>query len=115
MSSRRQTLNASDDTTLDANGQGRVELGPDTGPPYWNVTKYVVTTNRPGLAPVPQCSVYVDSEDSRGLQDTTYDGSKDASEADIDLQRGQHLIAVWTGGQAGDKATLSVTGWTESS
>ena len=109
--SRRQALNRSADTILGADGSGRVELGPDTGPPYWTVTKYLVKTDRPGQAPVPQCSVYLDSEDSEHEQDSTYDGSKDATEADIDLSRGQHLIAVWTGGQAGDTATLSVSGW----
>lgn len=113
--SRRQLLNRSVDTVLGADGSGRVELGPDSGPPYWTVTKVNVFTDRPGLAPVPQCSVYLDSEDASGLQDSTYDGSKDATEMDVDVQRGQHLIAVWTGGQAGDRATLSVTGWTGTS
>lgn len=108
---RRQTLNTSDTVTLGASGSGRLELGPDTGPPYWNVVKLVVKTSRPGQAPVPACSVYLDSEDDNGLQDATYDGSRDASDVDIDVQRGQHLIAVWTGGQAGDVATLSVSGW----
>ncbi|MFJ2952939.1 hypothetical protein ACIO8H_35805 [Streptomyces sp. NPDC087226] len=111
--SDRQALNTSRPTTLDANGNGRLELGPDKGPPYWNVTKLVVMTDRPGLAPVPQASVYLDTEDANGLIDSTYDGSKDSTDVDIDLQRGQHLIAVWSGGQAGDTATLSVTGWTE--
>ncbi len=110
--SDRQALNTSARVTLDASGDGRLELGPDQGPPYWNVTKLVVMTDRPGLAPVPQASVYLDAEDSNGLVDSTYDGSKDSTDVDIDLQRGQHLIAVWSGGQAGDTATLSVTGWT---
>lgn len=109
--SDRQPLNASARVTVGLDGSGRVELGPDSGPPYWNVTKIVVKTDRPGMAPVPQCSVYVDSEDDNGLQDSTYDGSKDSTDVDIDVQRGQHLIAVWTGAQAGDTATLSVSGW----
>lgn len=107
----RQPLNTSARTVLDASGNGRLELGPDAGPPYWNVTKLVVLTDRPGLSPVPQCSVYLDSEDANGLLDTTYDGSKDSTDLDIDVQRGQHVLAVWTGGQAGDTATLSLTGW----
>lgn len=113
MSDRRQALNTSARVTLGPDGSGRLELGPGSGPPYWNVTKMVVLTDRPGEAPVPQCSVYLDSEDANGLLDSTYDGSKDATEVDIDVQRGQHLIAVWTGGQAGDTATLSVSGWRE--
>jgi len=107
----RKGLNISERVTLDASGAGRLELGPDTGPPYWNVVKLVVKTTRPGQAPIPECTVYLDTEDDNGLQDLTYDGSRDASDVDIDVQRGQHLIAVWTGGQAGDVATLSVSGW----
>lgn len=110
----RQRLNTSQSVVLDASGNGRLELGPDSGPPYWTVTKLVVKTDRPGVAPVPSCSVYVDSEDDNGLQAATYDGSRDESAEDIDLQRGQHLIAVWAGGQAGDVATLSVSGWKDS-
>lgn len=109
--SGRQALNVSDDTTLNAAGAGRVELGPDRGAPYWNVTKMMVSTSRPGQAPIPRCVVYLDEESSRGKQGSTYDGSDDESDCDIDVARGQHLIAVWTGGQAGDTATLSLTGW----
>jgi hypothetical protein len=109
--SDRQALNTSARTTLDGTGSGRLELGPDSGPPYWNVTRLVVMTDRPGQAPVPQCSVFLDFEDANGLLDSTYDGSRDSTDVDVDLTRGQHLIAVWEGGQAGDVATLSVTGW----
>lgn len=115
MSPQRQALNTSARVVLGADGSGRVELGPAdrAGPAYWTVTRVVVGTDRPGLAPVPALSLYLDTEDPSGLQDSTYDGSKDASDVDIDLSRGQHLIAVWTGGQAGDTAHLSVTGWKE--
>lgn len=109
--SRRQTLNAAGSTVLDASGAGTVELGPDSGVPYWNVTKYIVGTSRPGVAPIPSCTVYLDEQSQRGKQGATYDGSRDESDCDIDMSRGQHLIAVWTGGQAGDEAHLSVTGW----
>lgn len=115
MTARRQQLNASARVVLDAGGGGRLELGPDTGPPYWSVKRLVVRTDRPGQAPVPSCTIYLDSEDDNGLQDVTYDGSRDASDVDIELTRGQHLIAVWAGGQAGDVGSLSVTGWKESS
>jgi len=111
MSGRRQPLNTSKTVKLDASGAGRLELGPDKGVPYWNVVKMLVRTSRPGKAPIPTCSVYLDSEDDNGLQGSTYDGSRDESDCDVDLVRGQHLIAVWSGGQLNDVATLSVTGW----
>ena len=109
----RQGLNTSAFVVLGASGSGRLELGPADRPgsPYWTVKRVVVGTNRPGLAPVPSMALYLDSEDESGLQDVTYDGSRDSSEVDIDMQRGQRLIAVWSGGQAGDRAFLSVTGW----
>jgi hypothetical protein len=107
----RTRLNTSASVTLDASGNGRLELGPDSGPPYWTVAKMLVGTSRPGQAPVPTCSVYLDTESENDLQGSTYDGSRDESAEDIPMQRGQHLIAVWTGGQAGDVATLSLTGW----
>jgi hypothetical protein len=110
---RRQMLNTGATVVLGVGGSGRLELGPADRPgsPYWNVTRVAVGTNRPGLAPVPSMSLYLDAEDETGLQDATYDGSRDGSDVDIDMQRGQRLIAVWTGGQAGDRAFLSVTGW----
>ncbi|MFF8495217.1 hypothetical protein ACF06O_30830 [Streptomyces albidoflavus] len=111
--SRRQQLQAAARTVLDADGNGRLELGPTTGPPYWTITRVVVATDRPGLAPVPSMALYLDAEDARGLLDVTYDGSRDASDVDLEMQRGQRLIGVWTGGQPGDTATLSVTGWQE--
>jgi hypothetical protein len=107
----RRMINQGNDTVLDAAGNGRVELGPDKGAPYWNVTKFMVNTNRPGQAPIPRCTVYLDEESTRGKQGSTYDGSNDESDCDLDVSRGQHLIAVWTGGQAGDIAELSISGW----
>lgn len=105
-----QQLNASARSVVGGDGRARVELGPDSGPPYWTVTKVVVGTSRPGKAPVPTLDLYLDTEDSNGWQDTTYDGSRDASDVDIDIQRGQHLIAIWSGGEPGDIVTLSVSG-----
>ena len=114
---RRRALNVARHTTLATVAgvvTGTVELGPDDGAPFWNVTKMMVFTSRPGVAPIPRCTVYLDEQSSRGRQGSTYDGSDDESDCDIDVSRGQHLVAVWTGGQVGDTATLSLTGWQES-
>jgi hypothetical protein len=115
--SGRQALNVAKSATL-ATVAGvvtaSVELGPDDGVPFWNVTKMMLRTSRPGAAPVPACTVYLNETSPRGDQGSTYDGSRDESDCDIDVRRGEHLIAVWTGGQVGDVATLSLTGWKES-
>jgi hypothetical protein len=117
MSPQRQALNVAKSVTLALAGgvvTGTLEIGPDDGAPFWNVTKMLVKTSRQGKAPIPSCTVYLDETTDRGSQGSTYDGSRDESDCDVDVRRGQHLIAVWIGGQAGDIATLSLTGWKES-
>lgn len=95
---------------LDGSGGGRIRLGPDYGPSPWHITQITVRTSSPGQGSIPQCTVYVDTEDANGLVDATYDGSQDSSVADITLSQGSHLIAVWEDGNPGDVATLSVLG-----
>lgn len=116
---RRQQLNTSVHGTASAAGTLTLRLGPSTGgrgPAYWNVTRLQVRNQsaaRRGRPPIPTCNVYLDSEDANGLVDGTYDGSFDFSECDLDLSRGQELIAVWSGEQSGDVLELAVTGWKE--
>lgn len=107
----RTTLNAGRQVVLDASGNGRLEIGPDQGPPYWLVNRVIVRTSRPGQAPVPAFDMYKDTEDEGGQEGTTYDGSRNESDVNIELTRGQHIVAVWTGGQAGDIARISVSGY----
>ncbi len=97
--------------TLDASGEGRVRLSPETGPPVWQVLRMAVQTDRRGQPPIPQCAIYLNEESPLYLQDGTYDGSFDFSDCDITVTKGDDLIAVWTGGQSGDEATFTVTGW----
>lgn len=112
----RVQLNKSARVTLSAAGAGTVTLGPSSskGPAGWNVTRFGVAnvnTARRGVPPIPTCSVYVDTESLDNLVDGTYDGSFDFADCDVDLQRGQNLLAVFAGGQAGDAMVLTVTAW----
>lgn len=109
MSDRNLTVSAS--AILDSAGAGQVTLGPDTaGGAVWNVDGVIVQTSRPGLAPIPRCQVFLDSTDPGGAQGLTYDGSFSQGRVSLTVTRGQHLIAVWTGGQAGDVASMTLTG-----
>jgi hypothetical protein len=96
--------------TLDSSGAGTATLGPDAGPANWQLDTVIVQTDRPGVAPVPRCQVYLDRADPSGAQGLTYDGSFSQGSATLTLARGQHLIAVWSGGQLGDQASITVTG-----
>ena len=95
---------------LDGTGGGRVSLGPDQGAPHWEVTSLVTQTDRPGQAPVPRVQLYLDTADPTNSLGLRYDGSYGQATGDQTLTRGQHIIAVWTGGQSGDVATLTLNG-----
>lgn len=110
MAGTPQPLVAGGAVILAAGGTGQVSIGPDQGPPNWHVTSIITQTNRPSQAPIPRVQLYLDSvapENSLGL---SYDGSFGQASGDQVLVRGQHIIAVWTGGQAGDRATITVNG-----
>lgn len=103
-------LNKGVTVQLDASGNGTVTLGPTVGPPLWQVTKVSVRTSRPGVPPIPQFQLYLNSQDPDGIQDSTYDGSFDDTDVNITVFKGGQLIGVWTGGKSGDVATMSLYG-----
>lgn len=103
-------LNKGTTVVLDATGAGTVALGPVHGPPKWHVTKVTVRTSRPGRPPIPTFDLYLGAQTTDGYQESTYDGSYDVSDVDMTVFKGQQIIGVWTGGQAGDVATMSLYG-----
>lgn len=108
-----QPLNVGTTVVLDASGNGRATLSPSFGPALWHVRSVAVRTSQPGAGSIPQCALYRATEDANGYIDTTYDGSADATDVAFDLAQGTEIIAVWTGGNPGDTATLSVYGTRE--
>lgn len=97
---------------LDAAGAGTGRLGPGAGrgPANWRVDGVVLQTDRPGQAPIPRAVVYLDQTSPAGVQGLSYDGSFAQGACDITMARGQELICEWTGGLAGDIASMTVTG-----
>ena|SRR5690242_3268328 len=110
MPERSVVLQLGRTVVLDADGAGEIRLGPTAGPPTWHITGVILQTSRPGEAPVPRCRVYQDTTDANGVQGLTYDGSFASGRCDVTLVRGQVLIARWTGGQAGDVASMTISG-----
>ena len=106
-------LNRSTDITLDGSGNGVARIGPSFGPPIWHVTNTQIRTSSPGQGDIPMCVLYRGTQDSQGYVDTTYDGSADSCDIPYDIVQGSQAIAVWTGGNPGDTATLTVIGTTE--
>lgn len=90
---------------------GTATIGPTSrGPGTWNVTGVLVSTTRPGVAPIPNIQIWLDQTNPNGIQGISYDGSFSQGTCDITMVRGQNLIATWTGGLAGDVASITVTG-----
>lgn len=105
-------LGAAAVVTLDAAGEGTATLGPSgvRGPANWQVTGVILKTSRPGEAPIPRAEVYLDRIAADARQGITYDGSFAPGRCDFTIARGQTVIAVWSGGQSGDEASITVTG-----
>lgn len=98
---------------LAAAATGTVTLGPGVngGPAYiWNVTGLVAQTSRPGLAPIPRFQVYKNQALAAYSLGLTYDGSFTSAGADEVIQRGESLVFVWSGGNPGDVATVTLSG-----
>lgn len=108
----RYRLSAGRVIDLDGSGNGTARLGPDAvrGPANWHVDGVILTTSRPGEAPIPRAEVYIDRVAPETRQGITYDGSFANGTADFTVARGQTIIVVWTGGQSGDTASVTVTG-----
>lgn len=108
-------LLAGGSVVLTGSGDGQVSLGPQNQPGTqpWIVNGLLVKTSRPGVAPIPACDVYLDIVDPSQLVAVMYDGSRNQggwTGEPLKLNQGQRLIAVWTGGQNGDVATMVLSG-----
>jgi hypothetical protein len=108
-----QPLRKSAQVSLDGFGNGTIRFGPTFGPAVWHVTNSQVKTSQPGRGDIPQCALYAVTQDDNGYIDTAYDGSADSCDIPYDLTLGDRAIAVWTGGNAGDTATLTLVGTME--
>ena len=107
-------LNAGKSVTLDATGAGTLTLGPQDqrGTQTWTIDGLLwsSTAARIGKTPIPRIQIYQDVVSPGNLQAQSYDGSFGSASGSLVLQQGSVLVAVWTGGQAGDVLSLTVTG-----
>lgn len=106
-------LNEGKDVVLSASGAGTVQLAPGSYE-RWHITRIGVFTNDAATATVvPRCDVYLTSVGSVNWVGGTLSGNLDASDEDLWLEKNQPIIAVFSGGNAGSTATLSVFGTRE--
>jgi hypothetical protein len=96
---------------LDASGNGAIILRPSNAHQRWLVKNTVVQTNAPATSTVvPTCYVYVGGPTTNNAVDSTYTGNQDASDSVYDVPFGSFLTVQWLGGNAGDRASVSISG-----
>jgi hypothetical protein len=103
-------LNTSGRVVLDGSGSGRVTLTPNVG------QRWTIRTASVRVAPsvnIPQCRLYIggDATDDAFI-DGTYTGNLNSTDslAAYPVSAGVKVIAVWSGGDPGAAATLSLWG-----
>lgn len=107
---RRVPLNVQTSVVLDGSGNGTAFLGPRIGQ-KWNVTNAAVLV--PNAVKVPQASWYAGGQPIPGnFVDGTFTGNLDATGriSNFSITSGNYVFAVWTGGDPGATATLSILG-----
>lgn len=100
-------LNVSGQVVLDMNGYGAIRIGPvGEG---WFITRVMVSaTSHVNEA---TCTSYQTNIGEYFQRDITYTGSTgDTSDTTYTLTDGDALWFVWTGGDAGATATVSISG-----
>ena len=101
--------------TLDSNGNGIANIGPVVSRQHWQlISASVKTTQTPGTVTNDAlCDLYVGSNVNQG---TFVSHSITGSSGDTcglggqDIQPGMQVWAVWTGGDAGATAVLTISG-----
>lgn len=109
--SRPVPLNASAQVTLDGTGSGMASVGPTAQGETWSagfVTAVHASTN----AAEAQCRLYAGGGASPAyfIGGTVFGSTGDSSSDTPQMQVGQQVFAVWSGGDPGAVATLSING-----
>lgn len=107
-------LSESVSAILNASGNATVRIGPNAPGVVWKPTVVAVRTSTAVLSPV--CQVYAGSSATPdNFVDGTFTGQQNNTDgiAGQVLRLGQYVWAVWTGGDVGAQAVLTVTGTKE--
>lgn len=104
------SLQTSAQVTLDSHGNGTASCGPGLPGVSWQPSSVAVSVST--AVSEAACSVYLGLTAQAGsLLGATQTGSSgDSTDCSAKVWPGQELIAVWTGGDPGAIATMSVFG-----
>jgi len=104
------SLSADASVVLNASGNGTAACGPALPGTSWQPTSIAVSVSTNNSE--AQCNVYLGLNAAAGslLGATSTGSTGDSTDCSQTVWPGQSLIAVWTGGDAGATATMSVFG-----
>lgn len=114
---RTLTLNTGASTTLNGSGDGSVVMGPNVGQRWRLELASVLVLPQTSSLPVPQVKLYMGS--GQPIETEFVDGSNTGnlnasdSVSRVPLGPNQKILAVWTNGPPGARATLSIVGTQE--
>lgn len=98
---------------LSGTGSGTAKVGPISAREVWHPSNVAVSANA-GASLESACSIYVGlSATQSNYRDGTVNGSAGDSTDKVNadtVRCGEYIWAVWSGGNAGVTAVLSVTG-----
>jgi hypothetical protein len=105
-------LNESATVVLNGSGNGSAKVGPISAREVWSPDNVHVSASSNTNEAV--CKIYVgDSAIQRNYRDGTFTGSTGDSTDKVNadtVKVGAYIWGVWTGGDAGATATLTITG-----
>lgn len=103
-------LSATASVTLDGSGDGTAAVGPRSFRESWSGV--VAAVKASSNVKEATCRIYAgaDSSQANFADGTTWGSTGDSSSNIPDIKSGGQVFAVWSGGDAGARATITVTG-----
>lgn len=109
--SRTVPLTASASVTLSGSGNGTVTLGPSLPGVSWNPSTVAVLVQPASTTVVSQFLLYNGPAQPSNFAGGTYTGDNNSTDLAVPpMFAGAVLTGVWTGGNPGATATMTVTG-----
>lgn len=111
--SRQLALNTFASVKLDGSGNGFAQTGPGLPGVSWQPQTIAVSVSTNNAE--AQCNVFLGISPTAGalLAATSTGSTGDSTDCSATVWPGQELIAVWTGGDPGATATISIFGTKE--
>lgn len=109
--SRQVPLSVSASVTLDGSGNGTVQLGPSIPGVSWTPATVAITVNPVSATVVSQFGLYNGNLQPGNFIGGTYTGDSNSTDVSaVTLHPGNVLTGVWSGGNPGATATMTITG-----